>query len=141
MCNWSWREELVLRACLFPWLQLFTTYAGEGSGGELKLGSGGALLVSTHNQSPGIHTWCRAFWPYETMLLPKRHVLQLTDLSSTEKTGLPHDQGKFVLMLSCVLLDLAAIMKRLLIKYDNLFETSFPYSMGWHGKLQVPSPI
>ena len=31
---------------------------------------------------------------------------------------------------------LADIMKRLLIKYDNLFEVSFPYSMGWHGKLQ-----
>ena len=29
---------------------------------------------------------------------------------------------------------LADIMKRLLIKYDNLFEVSFPYSMGWHGK-------
>lgn len=25
-------------------------------------------------------------------------------------------------------------MKRLLTKYDNLFEVSFPYSMGWHGK-------
>ena len=24
-------------------------------------------------------------------------------------------------------------MKELLIKYDNLFNTSFPYSMGWHG--------
>lgn len=24
-------------------------------------------------------------------------------------------------------------MKRLLTKYDNLFQTSFPYSMGWHG--------
>ena len=24
-------------------------------------------------------------------------------------------------------------LKRLLTKYDNLFETSFPYSMGWHG--------
>lgn len=29
---------------------------------------------------------------------------------------------------------LAAIMKQLLTKYDNLFEVSFPYSMGWHGK-------
>jgi UDPglucose--hexose-1-phosphate uridylyltransferase len=28
---------------------------------------------------------------------------------------------------------LARILKRLLIRYDNLFETSFPYSMGWHG--------
>lgn len=25
-------------------------------------------------------------------------------------------------------------MKQLLTKYDNLFEVSFPYSMGWHGK-------
>eukprot|EP00049_Salpingoeca_infusionum_P011261 m.193766 g.193766 ORF g.193766 m.193766 type:complete len:145 (-) comp14883_c0_seq2:234-668(-) len=57
----------------------------------------------------------RAFWPYETMLLPKRHVLRLTDLTDDEKTSL------------------AVAMKALLIKYDNLFETSFPYSMGWHG--------
>uniref|UniRef100_A0A8C4QXL3 Galactose-1-phosphate uridylyltransferase n=1 Tax=Eptatretus burgeri TaxID=7764 RepID=A0A8C4QXL3_EPTBU len=31
------------------------------------------------------------------------------------------------------ILCLAVIMKKLLTKYDNLFETSFPYSMGWHG--------
>jgi UDPglucose--hexose-1-phosphate uridylyltransferase len=30
-------------------------------------------------------------------------------------------------------LDLADILKRSLTRYDNLFETSFPYSMGWHG--------
>ncbi len=24
-------------------------------------------------------------------------------------------------------------MKEFLTKYDNLFNTSFPYSMGWHG--------
>ncbi len=29
----------------------------------------------------------RAFWPYETLLLPKRHVLRLTDLTESEKTG------------------------------------------------------
>ena len=28
---------------------------------------------------------------------------------------------------------LANTLKRLLTRYDNLFETSFPYSMGWHG--------
>lgn len=32
-----------------------------------------------------------------------------------------------------MVVDLADIMKRLLTKYDNLFEVSFPYSMGWHG--------
>ena len=56
-----------------------------------------------------------AVWPYETMLLPKRHVLRLSELTDDEQT------------------DLAEIMKQLLIKYDNLFQTSFPYSMGWHG--------
>jgi len=28
--------------------------------------------------------------------------------------------------------DLAVILKKLTTKYDNLFETSFPYSMGFH---------
>ncbi|XP_054756482.1 galactose-1-phosphate uridylyltransferase-like [Lytechinus pictus] len=56
-----------------------------------------------------------ATWPYETMLLPRRHVLRLPDLTDEERN------------------DLADITKRLLIKYDNLFETNFPYSMGWHG--------
>lgn len=56
-----------------------------------------------------------AFWPFETMLLPKRHVLRLPDLSDAERDSL------------------ADILKRLLTRYDNLFEVSFPYSMGWHG--------
>ena len=30
--------------------------------------------------------------------------------------------------------DLALMMKKLLTIYDNLFEVSFPYSMGWHGR-------
>lgn len=56
-----------------------------------------------------------AVWPFETMLLPKRHVLRLSDLTEDEKRKL------------------AEIMKRLLVKYDNVFQCSFPYSMGWHG--------
>lgn len=56
-----------------------------------------------------------AIWPYETMLLPRRHVLRLQDLTQEEKN------------------DLSDVMKELLTRYDNLFETSFPYSMGWHG--------
>ena len=61
-------------------------------------------------------TTIRAVWPYETMLLPKRHVLRLPDLTDEERNSL------------------AAIMKILLTKYDNMFECSFPYSMGWHGE-------
>lgn len=56
-----------------------------------------------------------AVWPFETLLLPRRHVLRLPDLSEAERESL------------------ADILSRLLIRYDNLFETSFPYSMGWHG--------
>ncbi|ESP01205.1 hypothetical protein LOTGIDRAFT_186016 [Lottia gigantea] len=56
-----------------------------------------------------------AVWPYETMLLPKRHVLRIEDLQDKERE------------------DLCLIMKKLLSKYDNMFNISFPYSMGWHG--------
>jgi UDPglucose--hexose-1-phosphate uridylyltransferase len=56
-----------------------------------------------------------AVWPFETLLLPRRHVSRLPDLNATERDSL------------------ADILKQLLIRYDNLFETSFPYSMGWHG--------
>ncbi|CAJ0917480.1 unnamed protein product [Ranitomeya imitator] len=56
-----------------------------------------------------------AVWPFQTLLLPRRHVTRLQDLSDAERDSL------------------ASIMKRLLCKYDNLFEISFPYSMGWHG--------
>jgi UDPglucose--hexose-1-phosphate uridylyltransferase len=56
-----------------------------------------------------------AVWPFETMLMPRRHVTNLPELTTAERDAL------------------AGALKRLLIKYDNLFEVSFPYSMGWHG--------
>ncbi|HNT74589.1 MAG TPA: UDP-glucose--hexose-1-phosphate uridylyltransferase [Anaerolineae bacterium] len=56
-----------------------------------------------------------AVWPYETLLLPRRHILRMPELVDAERDAL------------------ADILKRLLTRYDNLFETSFPYSMGWHG--------
>ena len=56
-----------------------------------------------------------ALWPFETLVLPRRHILRLPELLTEERDAL------------------AEILKILLIKYDNLFEVSFPYSMGWHG--------
>ncbi len=56
-----------------------------------------------------------AVWPFETLLLPKTHALRLPGLNPAQRDGL------------------ARILKELLTRYDNLFETSFPYSMGWHG--------
>jgi len=55
-----------------------------------------------------------AVWPFETLLLPKSPVGRLPELDDMRRH------------------DLAAILKQLLVKYDNLFEVSFPYSMGWH---------
>lgn len=55
-----------------------------------------------------------AVWPFETMILPKRHVTRLDELTREEVTSL------------------AQIMKQILVKYDNLFECDFPYSMGFH---------
>jgi len=55
-----------------------------------------------------------AIWPFETLLLPRVHTLQLSDLDDNQKDAL------------------ADILKRMLTRYDNLFEASFPYSMGWH---------
>jgi len=57
-----------------------------------------------------------AVWPFEVLLLPRRHVVALPELSGDERDAL------------------ADILKRLTTRYDNLFETSFPYSMGWHGQ-------
>ncbi len=56
-----------------------------------------------------------ATWPFETLLLPRVAVKRLTDLTDCQRDNL------------------ADILKRMLTRYDNLFETSFPYSMGWHG--------
>ena len=56
-----------------------------------------------------------AVWPFETLLLPKSSLRGLRDLDDEQRN------------------DLARILKQLLVKYDNLFDVSFPYSMGWHG--------
>jgi UDPglucose--hexose-1-phosphate uridylyltransferase len=55
-----------------------------------------------------------AVWPFETMIVSRRHVGALPDLASEERAGL------------------ADVLKRLTTRYDNLFQTSFPYSMGFH---------
>jgi UDPglucose--hexose-1-phosphate uridylyltransferase len=55
-----------------------------------------------------------ALWPFETLLISRRHVGSLLDLSDAAARGL------------------ADALRILTIRYDNLFRTSFPYSMGFH---------
>ena len=59
-----------------------------------------------------------AIWPFETLILPMFPVSRITDLSPEQRNSW------------------ANIMRQLLIRYDNLFEISFPYSMGLH---QIPA--
>lgn len=55
-----------------------------------------------------------AVWPFETMIISRRPVGALPDLSPEERQGL------------------AEILKQLTTRYDRLFQVSFPYSMGFH---------
>ena len=73
--------------------------------------------VRVVHQTPGwvalVPFW--AVWPFETLILPRRPIARMTDLTAAERV------------------DLAAFLKVLLVAYDRLFAVSFPYSMGWHG--------
>jgi len=55
-----------------------------------------------------------AFWPYETMVVSRRPFARFTDMTDDERDGL------------------ADIISRITIRYDNLFEISFPYTAGFH---------
>jgi UDPglucose--hexose-1-phosphate uridylyltransferase len=55
-----------------------------------------------------------AVWPFETLLLSKRHLGEMSELSARERDLL------------------GDILKQITIRYDNLFEVPFPYSMGFH---------
>jgi UDPglucose--hexose-1-phosphate uridylyltransferase len=57
-----------------------------------------------------------AVWPFETMIIPRRHQGSIESMDDQQKD------------------DLASILVELGICYDNLFMTSFPYSMGIHQK-------
>ena len=56
-----------------------------------------------------------ASWPFEVLLLPRFAVQRMPDLAPDQCDSL------------------ADILRRLTARYDNLFATRFPYSMGWHG--------
>jgi UDPglucose--hexose-1-phosphate uridylyltransferase len=106
--NEPWKEDLHQkhylekngRLLLIDYLEL------EGSYGE-------RIVIENDTWVAVVPFW--AIWPFETLLVPRRHVLRLPELTEGEREGL------------------AEILKVLLTKYDNLFDASFPYSMGWHG--------
>ena len=79
---------------------------------EKESAEGSRTVVETEHWLAVVPYW--AAWPFETLLLPKFKCARLVDISSEQQA------------------DLALAMKKLTSRYDNLFQCSFPYSMGWH---------
>jgi UDPglucose--hexose-1-phosphate uridylyltransferase len=77
---------------------------------EIKLGR--RLVCENEHFAALVPFW--AIWPFEILLIAKEHTRDLLSLSNAGRSGL------------------AEILKRVTTRYDNLFEISFPYSMGFH---------
>jgi UDPglucose--hexose-1-phosphate uridylyltransferase len=94
----TWREQRA--SCLV------CDYAG------IELESGDRLVEANDTFLTVVPFW--AVWPFETMVIARRHVNAIDGLSDAERDGL------------------ADILKRTTARYDRLFQVSFPYSMGFH---------
>lgn len=70
------------------------------------------ILISNDHFTALVPFW--AVWPFETILVSHRNAARLSDLTPAEVSAL------------------AQVFKELTTRYDNLFEISFPYSMGFH---------
>ncbi len=70
------------------------------------------IVASNDHFTAMIPFW--AVWPFEILVTAHRNACRLTDLTDPE------------------IASLASLIKILTTRYDNLFETSFPYSMGFH---------
>ncbi|MGO1296429.1 MAG: UDP-glucose--hexose-1-phosphate uridylyltransferase [Vibrio sp.] len=79
---------------------------------KAEIADGARTVVDTQYWLAVVPYW--AAWPFETLLLPKMPVHRMDELTSEQRD------------------DLAVALKKLTSRYDNLFQCSFPYSMGWH---------
>src|ERR1043165_930372 len=70
------------------------------------------IIFQNNNFTVLVPFW--AIWPFEVMIVTHRPSAYLTDLNAEEVH------------------DLAEAIKDITTRYDNLFEISFPYSMGFH---------
>ena len=86
---------------------LLLTYARQ------EAASGARVVLATTHWLAVVPYW--ATWPFETLLLPRFVVQRLPQLTPAQRD------------------DLALAVRSLTTRYDNLFNTAFPYSMGWHG--------
>ena len=79
---------------------------------ELELKQGERVVAENDTWVALVPFW--AVWPFETILLPKTSVARFEDLSAGQRAGL------------------AAMLKTVTAGYNRVFDTPFPYSMGFH---------
>jgi UDPglucose--hexose-1-phosphate uridylyltransferase len=73
----------------------------------------GERIVASNDQFTALVPFW-AVWPFELLVIPHRHFGSFTEFDGAETGGL------------------ADILRQVTTRYDNLFEISFPYSMGFH---------
>jgi UDPglucose--hexose-1-phosphate uridylyltransferase len=79
--------------------------ASEASAGE-------RTIVLNEHWIAAVPYW--AYWPYETIVLPRRDVSTMLDLTRDESEAL------------------SEVLSTMLRGFDRLFNTPFPYCSGWH---------
>lgn len=79
---------------------------------ETERAAGERVIFENEHFTALVPWW--AVWPFEVMLLSRRHAGAMPEFSAAERDGL------------------ADALKRLTTRFDNLFATSFPYTMGFH---------
>lgn len=92
------------------WQENQRSLLGDYLAQELKEGS--RIVVENEAFVALVPFW--AIWPYEAMIIPRRQMRDITEMDGGEKNAF------------------AEMLKALTIRFDNLFETSFPYSAGIH---------
>jgi UDPglucose--hexose-1-phosphate uridylyltransferase len=95
------REHLSLTGCCL----LCEYLAAEQAAGE-------RIVFENEHFTALVPFW--AVWPFEVLVLSKRHAGAMPEFSGEERDGL------------------ADALHRIATRFDNLFETSFPYTMGFH---------
>ncbi len=85
--------------------RLLLDYVGQESGGP-------RVVVENDEWLAVVPFW--GLWPFETLVIAKRPTTRLSELASSARDAL------------------ATALIDLLSRYDNLFQSPFPYSMGWH---------
>ena len=78
-----------------------------------ELRRGDRLVTANDHWAVVVPYW--AVWPFETLLLPRAPRRCMGDIEPQARAAL------------------AVTLKDLIGRYDRLFDTPFPYSMGWHG--------